>query len=493
MSNEILHKARKYEEENKVKVTSAERPLFHVTGQIGWINDPNGFSLYKDEAHLFYQYHPYSTHWGPMHWGHVKTKDFIKWERLPVAIAPDKNYDCKGCFSGSGVEMADGRQLLLYTGVREGDFQAQCIAIGDGINYEKVDTNPVIGQDKIPKGNSQIDFRDPKIWKDEDRFLAVVGSRGKDGSGEILLFESKDGLEWTFLEVVDKSSNEYGRMWGCPDFFKLEDKYLLMVSPQEMKAKGLEFHPGNGTVLLIGNANNYRYFTREQVQAIDYGLDFYAPQTLETKDGRRIMIAWMQNWETANCGNEERNIFGQMTVPRELSLVNGQFIQKPVREIENYYGQRAIVVEQAISGHVEFPEISGRVLDMTVKIKPIKGDIYKTLSIKVAKNKDYYTSISYNPATNIVKIDRTHSGGKHDIINIREFYVEDRAGEIELRILLDTCSIELFVNGGRQAASSVVYTPLKAKDISFEVEGEALISIEKNDLEEKLWEIKNLM
>lgn len=171
---EILNKARKYEQDNISKVTDDMRPAYHVTGGIGWINDPNGFSVYKGEYHLFYQYHPYSTQWGPMHWGHVKTKDFVKWERLPIAIGPDTAPDQDGCFSGSAIELEDGRQLLLYTGVIKSenkddpsnDIQHQCVAVGDGINYEKYDGNPVIEGDTIPENGNIHDFRDPKIWRE---------------------------------------------------------------------------------------------------------------------------------------------------------------------------------------------------------------------------------------------------------------------------------------------------------------------------------------
>ena len=114
-----LQQARNYEEIYGDRIPKAERPLFHVVPRIGWMNDPNGFSVYKGEYHLFYQYYPYNTSWGPMHWGHVKTKDLIRWEWLPAAIAPDAEYDNAGCFSGSAVEMPDGRQLLMYTGVKE--------------------------------------------------------------------------------------------------------------------------------------------------------------------------------------------------------------------------------------------------------------------------------------------------------------------------------------------------------------------------------------
>ncbi|MCI8658541.1 MAG: glycoside hydrolase family 32 protein, partial [Oscillospiraceae bacterium] len=150
MTSEALQKARAFEAQYGPHIPSRERPAFHLTPTIGWMNDPNGFSLYKGEYHLFYQYHPYSNEWGPMHWGHVKSRDLIRWERLPAALAPDCGYDAAGCFSGGAVEMPDGRQMLMYTGVQRGrdadgfirDIQTQCIAIGDGVDYNKCELNP---------------------------------------------------------------------------------------------------------------------------------------------------------------------------------------------------------------------------------------------------------------------------------------------------------------------------------------------------------------
>ena len=172
MTSKMLQKARDFEKKY-LPYTQSEQPRFHVTGGIGWINDPNGFAPYKGEYHLFFQYHPYDTKWGPMHWGHVKTRDFIHWERLPAALAPDTEYDRNGCFSGGAVELPDGRHLLMYTGVRCArrrngkidEYQTQCLAIGDGVDYEKLPCNPVIDASQLPEGGSVHDFRDPKIWQ----------------------------------------------------------------------------------------------------------------------------------------------------------------------------------------------------------------------------------------------------------------------------------------------------------------------------------------
>ena len=201
--SEALQKAREFESRYMPHISGAERPAFHVSGGIGWINDPNGFSLYKGEYHLFYQYHPYSSLWGPMHWGHIKTKDFVRWERLPIAMAPDMEYDRGGCFSGSAVELADGRQLLMYTGVQRfrkddgkiSEIQTQCLAVGDGVDYQKYAGNPVITSADLPEGGSKADFRDHKLWLDEDgSYYAVVSNRGADGSGVVLLYQSPDAV-----------------------------------------------------------------------------------------------------------------------------------------------------------------------------------------------------------------------------------------------------------------------------------------------------------
>ena len=491
MISKMLQRAREFEKKY-LPYTSAEQPRFHVTGGIGWINDPNGFAPYKGEYHLFFQYYPYDTKWGPMHWGHVKTSDFVRWERLPAALAPDTDYDRNGCFSGSSVELPDGRQLLMYTGVRNvrrrngkiDSFQTQCVAIGDGVDYDKYEANPVIDASTLPEGASVHDFRDPKIWREDGKFYAVIGNRPEDGSGSILLYESEDAIHWQFVSVLAACHNQYGRMWECPDFFELDGKHVLLVSPQEMAAIGLEFHPGNANVALIGKFDRKtNHLLREYVQAIDYGLDFYAPQTLLTEDGRRVMIAWMQNWETSTCKIEELRFFGQMTLPRELSVHNGRLCQNPVRELEQYRGVLIDYHNVLINGETSLRGISGRYLDMTVTLRPgNESSMYKWFRLYVAKDGEHFTFIRFRPETGTIKVDRTHSGFPHDIVNIREFPVNVKNGTLKLRVILDRYSLELFVNDGEQAASFVLYTPIDAGSISFSSDGSVLVDVDKYEL-----------
>ena len=491
MTSKMLQKARDFEKKY-LPYTVSDLPEFHVTGGIGWINDPNGFAPYKGEYHLFFQYYPYDTKWGPMHWGHVKTKDFICWERLPAALAPDAEYDRDGCVSGSAIELPDGRHLLMYTGVRNvrrcngmiEAFQTQCLAIGDGIDYEKLDCNPVIDAGLLPEGGSTQDFRDPKIWREGDAYYAAIGNRCPDGSGTILLYRSEDALHWEYVSVLSACHNQYGRMWECPDLFRLDGKDVLLVSPQEMTAIGLEFHPGNANVCLIGSYDKKaHHLNRENVQAIDYGLDFYAPQTLLTNDGRRVMIAWMQNWETSSCKIQELRFFGQMTLPRELRVVNSRLCQTPVRELENYRGVLIDYHKVLINGETSLRGIRGRCLDMTVTVRPgNERSMFKWFRLYVARDGEYFTFIRYRPETGTVKVDRTHSGFPHDIVNVREFPVSLKDGVLKLRVVMDRYSLELFVNDGEQAASFVLYTPLSADAISFSSDGSVLVDVEKYDL-----------
>ena len=485
MQSILLSRARAYEDERIPAVSPSHLPHFHVTGGVGWINDPNGFSLYKGEYHLFYQYNPYSTHWDTMHWGHVKTRDFIRWERLPCALAPDKSYDKDGCFSGSAVELRDGRHLLMYTGVEKTDdgheFQTQCLAFGDGENYEKFGGNPVITAELLPPGGSEVHFRDPKISMTEDGFCAVAGNLASDGSGAVLMFESDDAIHWRFVSELAASANRFGRMWECPDFFRLDGKDVLIVSPQEVYTRDPEFIDGNTTLCLIGSLDPGDRLIPETEHTIDCGLDFYAPQTVLTADGRRVMIAWMQYWNSVEIRpREELPFYGQMTLPRELNVLNGRLIQNPVKELESYRGALTSYSDVPVSERMQLDGVGGRCTDLTVRVR---GERYRSFTVRAAEGGDHVTEIRYVPGTNTISVDRSRSGWPENVLNTREFAVRGRGGEIKLRFIIDRYSIELFVNDGEQAASFVIFSPDPADGISFEADGEAVIDIEHYTLD----------
>lgn len=485
--SELLDKARSHERAALDETKDASRPVFHFSNPVGWMNDPNGLSEYRGEHHMFFQYYPYAAHWASMHWGHAKSKDFIKWEYLPAALAPDEPYDNAGVFSGSALEDGD-KQILIYTGVEEqvlenGDkrmAQTQCIAAGDGINYEKLPMNPVITSELLPEGSSREDFRDPKIWKEEGRYFVVAGNRSADGSGQIVLFYSDDLKNWRFGNILDRSENRLGRMWECPDFFAVEDKQVLLISPQEMQAEGLEFHNGNNTAFLLGEYQKEEMrFTRTGIQNVDYGLDFYAPQTMRTEDGRRVMIAWMQSWDNPMYPADAM-WSGMMTIPRELSLREGRLYQTPVRELENYRRNAVGYADVCIEEEAALRGIAGRSIDMIISIK---GNEYGKCRIKLASDERFYSELVYDREEGILSFDRTHSGHNKDTISTRSMRVRSKKGVLKLRILIDKYSVEIFVNDGEQAMTSLIYTRQSAKSITFGSNGKAYMDVTKYDIE----------
>lgn len=493
MTSQTLREARKYEETSEKLIPSEERPGFHLAVRTGWMNDPNGFSYYNGKYHMFYQYHPYEAKWGPMHWGHAVSDDLLHWEYLPAALAPDEAYDRDGCFSGSAITLPDGKHLLMYTGVVKEhqkddvyrDVQTQCLAVGDGVDYVKYAGNPVLDEKDLPEGCSRFDFRDPKMWQKEDgTYACVVGNRPADGGGQILLFTSPDGFSWSFKKIFAENKNRFGKMWECPDFFALDGKWVLLTSPQDMLPKDYEYHNGNGTLCLIGDYDEETdTFTEKKDQSIDYGIDFYAPQTVLTPDGRRVMIGWMQNWDTCSIRGQEERWIGQMSLPRELSIKNGRLYQNPVRELEELRSNKVEHKNVSFSDTISLDGVQGRKIDMELVIRPEKDqDIFQKFAVRFAQNEQYHTSLSFRPRESILKIDRKFSGSRRAIIHQRRSKVNWENGELKLRIILDRFSAEVFVNDGEQVLTVTMYTDQAADGISFFADGTVNMDVVKYDL-----------
>lgn len=197
MTRFTILKANNYIESNKNIVNLQYYPTAHLAAPIGWINDPNGVCFFNNLYHVFYQYYPYDSVWGPMHWGHSVSSDLINWEFIHVSLAPDQSYDKDGCFSGSSI-VNDDKLYLMYTGhiIKEKTneiIQVQNIAMSeDAENFEKSDLNPIIDSGVLPSNIKKSDFRDPKLFKNDGCFYVIVGAKTLDDKGVVLLFESND-------------------------------------------------------------------------------------------------------------------------------------------------------------------------------------------------------------------------------------------------------------------------------------------------------------
>ena len=275
-------------------------------------------------------------------------------------------------------------------------------------------------------------------------------------------------------------------MWECPDFFPLEGKYVLFVSPQDMLPEGFEYHNGNGTVCLTGRMEGDR-FIEEHNQAIDYGIDFYAPQTILTPDGRRVMIGWMQNWDTCKTtGYEERPWFGQMSLPRELFLKNGRLYQQPIRELSLHRSRKVEYQDVFLNGEKKLEGIEGRTAELDIRLRPADSENpYQKFVLYFARNDKYHSVLSYRPYESWLQIDRKFSGSRRAYIHQRRCLVPSRNGEIHLHVILDRFSVEIFINDGEQVMTATILTGSDARGISFETDGKAVMDITKYTLFEE--------
>ena len=526
ISNGISKKlslARSFEKAHFSEIQRQERPGFHLSPALGWLNDPNGFSFYKGEYHLFYQYNPYSTRWDAMHWGHWTSKDLLHWDYQEASLAPDEDYET-GVFSGTAIADKDGSHLIMYTadytkapdystdlsgknGIRR---ETQCIARGDGREYQKFEGNPVLSEKDLPEEFTIEDFRDPKLWigKDGKYYAVTVARKKRDNLGAALLFSSENTVEWQYLDTIRENDGSFGGMWECPDFFFLEGRPVLSLSVMNMKNTSPLFRNGNCTVAFVGEEAEIELEQESMVdliensmktakpQALDLGFDFYAPQTME-RDGRRIMVGWMQAPEAGGNAPENAKWYGQMSFPRELFFRGDRLCQRPISEIQKLYKDTVDLEIFCEKEEKSYAELEGKLLDLSLQISAPKdclkyqecseqkvvSGVQKAFQMKFAKQGENYVLCTYDFVSGILTVDRSHAGRSASICEIRRIYVGS-SEELSLRLLLDRFSFELFVNDGEQVLSGTLYElPAEAKGISFQGEGIHL-KVEKHSLRE---------
>ncbi|NLK98285.1 MAG: glycoside hydrolase family 32 protein [Epulopiscium sp.] len=485
MENTKTKAADQFIKANKSKLNTQYRLNYHLMGEFGWINDPNGFIFYRDKFHLFYQHYPYESVWGPMHWGHATSDDLIQWEYQPIALAPDTEFDKDGCFSGSSLEK-DGMLFLIYTGHsyinqdKSKYRQTQGMAYSkDGIHFIKYEGNPILGIDQIPEDASKEDFRDPKVIYAEGFYYMLVGSNDGKDQGQVLLYQSKDLLHWEFVNILIKGDKNTGVNWECPDVFQLQGKDILIVSPQYMKAQGNDYHNLHSSIYFIGELNlKEGIFTSSKYAPIDYGFDFYAPQTAIDHKGRRIMIGWMDMWESEMPTQSRGDHWaGAMTLPREVILKDNKLFLKPIDEIKKYRQNQYILEYLELIGE-NFLNTTGDCYELNAVFEPKNSEEF---GFKLRASKNEETVLSYSVKDKLFKFNRDHSGigprGERktnmDLIN----------NQLSLRIFVDKSSVEIFLNNGEKVMSGRIYPGEDAIHIkAFSKGGSAILSLEKWDI-----------
>jgi len=447
---------------NSVKDLVAQgrfRQGYHLMPPAYWMNDPNGFTFYKGRYHLFYQHNPYSTVWAGMHWGHASSEDLIRWEQHPIALAPSEPYDTclrGGCYSGSSIVVGD-RLVVLYTAslVTHGvQTQKQCLAWSDdGLHFSKYDGNPVID---CPPELDSANFRDPKVWHHGDSWYCVVASK-IEGDACCAIFRSQDFLAWEYKGVLVRGNGELGDMWECPDFFPLDDKYVLQFSPM--------FLGDQKTVYLVGDMDYETCrFTWQKKGEIDAGFDFYGPQTMQAPDSRRIMIGWQNAWDwmpwfSGFGAAPMENWCSCMSLPREITLCeDGTLSYKPVSELQSLRGElHDFGTLTCDDGKKEDLVIGDNIhfeLDLTIHLEKTTA---KTLDLHL-RNSDFEDTLIRLDFTNwTITFDRSHSDFCMSGTMARPLAPAERTNDLKLRLFSDTSSIELFVGDGKLSMDSAVF------------------------------------
>lgn len=433
------------------------RPTFHITGGDGWINDPNGLVVFRGRYHVFFQYHPYSTEWGPMHWGHVVSDDLMHWQRLPIALTPGGDGDADGCFSGSAVVYND-KLYLMYTGFTKNagldtERQVQCLAESDdGIHFVK--RGVVIDSDGIPLGYSATDFRDPKVWRHDGKFWCVIAARKLDGRGRTLMYSSDDLLSWRFVgDMLGEDCK--GVMTECPDYRDTEG--LFLASEQSQPPEGnvhLNYHTTRWTLGKLDYGTGR--FTPKDSGICDYGFDFYAPQSFENEP---VVIGWMNMWDRS-MPSAQYGFTGMLTVPRRISVKDGELSQTP------------IVTKKEIVRKTNVKSVKDRI---KVGVADIAAENLREFSLLMRKGEGAVTTFTLSNGEWV--FDRSRSGERitgvetnaDSLAGVRRMPFDGKK-KTEITVVFDEFSIEIFVNG--KSLTSTVYPPHNADGLELNVDAD---------------------
>lgn len=400
---------------------------YHIAPPCGWMNDPNGLCRSGGRYHVFYQHYPYAPQWGPMHWGHASSADLAHWRHEPVALAPDQPYEA-GCFSGSGADDS-GVLTLVYTAHDDARAikETQCVArsFDGGRTFVKSANNPVI---PAPPEGCETDFRDPKIWREGDRWLLVVGT-ARGGRGCAALYESADVEHWQFKGILCESDGGLGSMWECPSFCRVDGQDLLLISPIGME--------GHKNIALFGAFDpETGRMAVDHWQEIDLGGDFYAAQVLDD-GGRTLMFGWMDMWNREHP-TEADGWAGALTIPRELSVREGRLLQNPPRELEALRGETLADSADPAA------------------LRDVQSDCYELRVELDAPEGALVFSDARGELLRVELRDGEAMFAMPDRPAVRAPLALPFDGA-EIRAFIDRCSIECFVNGGEACYTCRVY------------------------------------
>lgn len=423
---------------------ASKRQHWHLEPPTGLLNDPNGLCWYRGKYRVFFQWNRLKKDHSYKEWGLFTSRDLVRWQFEGSALVPGECYDRDGVYSGSG-QVVGGELYLYYTGNRRepgGRISSQCLAVTkDGRFCRK--EGVIFHTPEEYTGH----FRDPKVFrgKEEDYFM-VIGGQRKNRKGAIALCRSADGRNWEDYGLL-AASGQY-EMIECPDLFALDGQWVLLYNPQKRSAETDKPEIGFSVYKLGVFREDTGKFHDPDLdtgfEKLDAGFDFYAPQTLEAPDGRRLLFAWM-----SGMNGEQERTFGEgepnihcLTMPRELFIRGGKLCQRPARELYSLLGESVCMEWKA--GRAG-GKLSDRAFFAKLRLEKNDGEFQMVLHGKEA-------ALQYVPEEKKLLFSRRSWTADEE--ETREIRL-DRLEEME--IWSDQSSMEIFINGGETVLSARLF------------------------------------
>lgn len=459
--------------------TEKFRPAYHHTPLYGWMNDPNGM-VYKDGVwHLYYQYNPYGSKWQNMSWAHSTSTDLIHWEHQPTALVPD---GLGAIFSGSSVlDTANtagfGADALvaMYTSAGRNQMQSMAVSHDNGLTFSPYDENPVLTLD--------TEARDPNVFWDAERGRWVM-TLAHALEHEMLIFTSPDLKTWTLESAFGKGLGAQGGVWECPDFFRLpvdggkREKWVLLCNINPGGPFG-----GSATQYFVGDFDGTTFtadldsYGAVPTKWMDYGKDHYATVSWsDAPDNRRVVIGWMSNWQYAS-EVPTMQFRSANTLPRDLSLFtapDGQvyLASAPSPEVDALRGRASRKgTFQLSSSDKNFDLPVDGLCEIELAVEASKGSVvYLTLSNAEGEK----VVVAYNESAHTLAVDRRNSGEVGFSVDFPALTVaptHETDGRLQLRIFVDTSSLEVFGNDGRAVLTNLVFPSSPYTRLSARAEG----------------------
>lgn len=476
------------EELNELKNKSANdpwKPNFHIHPEYGLLNDPNGLAFYNGKYIAFHQWYPFGTIHGMKHWMQLESEDLVNWTRVGVAITPTELYESHGAYSGTAIEIND-KLYLYYTGNikidKENRSANQCLAIMDKEGtVTKYGNNPLILG--VPEGYTGH-VRDPKVFKKGDKYFMLLGAQRLDESGTILVYKSEDALEWTLLGELklENFTNDFGYMWECPDYIKIDDKDVLIFSPQGINPEGEKYHNIFNVVYMIGklDIDNLKFIV-EASDELDGGFDFYAPQSFKGKDDQALMLAWAGMGEF-NYPTDQNEWAHCLTFPRELTIKNNKLYQMPAKEI-SYLRINEAIEDEKVNNKISILNDNNS-YELDLKIDTLEA---KNFSIELLSSNEEKLLIAFDKERNKVILDKGSLVHKFatEYGNKREVTVSS-LDKVNVKILVDNSIVEIFINDGEKALTTRAFPLEASKNIEVIADSNVKYSYRKYSLKKSI-------